>query len=465
MRFYLPAFGLILASTAVAGEVAAPVSSRGGLQVTAYADGMALIKETRAVQLAAGRSEVAIEGVAPRLLPASVVVTAKDAEINAVRYDSQLLTGAALLERHLGKAVTVIRSNPQTGAETVEAATLLAVDGGSPVLRIGDRIEVGAPGRIAYSDVPAGLRARPTLVVDIDAGGSGRRDIDIGYLAPGVDWAADYVVFLDASGERANLVGRAIVTNRSGTDFPDATLSLVAGQINRATPPMPIPRAARSEAMMAAAPATPQRQEVGDVYLYTLPKPVSLADQEIRQVPLLAAADIKVTVDYVSTRSLSPLVAGEEQERSNPDVRISFVNAAGTPPGVPLPAGIARVYTADDRGVSRLLGEDRLRATPVGERVAIEPGKAFDITVSRRQTAYARIDPQGNVVEAAYEATVRNARSRPAAVRIVEDIPGDWQMLQESAPHEQLSANRIAWPLTVPAGGNVELTYRIRVRQ
>lgn len=467
MRFFLPAVGLVLASTAIAGEVAAPASSRSRLQVTAYADGMALVHETRGVVLPSGRSDVAIEGVAPRLLPASVVVTTKDAGIGGIRYDFQLLTGDALLDRHLGKEVTVIRSNPQTGEETTEQATVLAVDGG-PVLRIGDRIEAGVPGRIAYADVPDGLRPRPTLLVDIDAGAGGRRDIDIGYLAPGVDWAADYVVFLDPGRGRANVAGRAIVTNRSGTDFPDATLSLVAGQINRATPPpMPVPRSGRAAETMMAAPMAadaPQRQAVGDVYLYTLPKPVRLADRETRQLPLLEAADIPVTVEYVSSRSVSPFVVDQERERTNPDVRISFVNAAGGPPGVPLPAGIARVYIADDKGVPRLLGEDRLQATPVGERVAIEPGKAFDITVSRRQTAFSRIDPQGNVFEAAYEVAIRNARSQPALVRVVEDIPGDWQMLQESAKHEQVSANRIAWPLTVPAGGSVELTYRVRVR-
>ena len=104
------------------------------------------------------------------------------------------------------------------------------------------------PGRIAYADVPEGLRARPTLLVDIDAGAGGRRDIDLGYLAPGVDWAADYVLFLDPGRERASLTGRAIVTNRSGIDFPDASLSLVAGQINREPAPMPMTRGGARQA-------------------------------------------------------------------------------------------------------------------------------------------------------------------------------------------------------------------------
>ncbi|MFO1127149.1 MAG: DUF4139 domain-containing protein [Rhodospirillales bacterium] len=464
VRLSIVGLALVLASTALADEVAAPESSRARLHVTAYADGMALVQETRSVLLPAGSSSVVVEGLPSRLPPASIIVTAHDAAVSGVRYDLQRLTAATLLESHLGKEVTVIRTNPQSGEETTQKATLLAIEGG-PVLRIGDRIEAGVPGRIAYADVPAGLRPRPALFVEVDAPAGGKRDLDIGYMAPGLNWAADYVLFLDAAGERARLTGRAIVTNRSGADFPEATLSLVAGEINRETPSVPVPGAARAEAMMAAPAAAPKRQEIGDVYLYTLPKPVSLADQEIRQVPLLEAAAVPVTIEYVSTDSVSPFRTGDERTRTNPDVRISFVNAAGGVPGVPLPAGVARVYTADDTGVARLLGEDSLQATPVGERATIEPGKAFDITVSRRQTAFSLIDPQGNVFEAGYEVAVRNARGRPVVVRVVEDIPGDWQMLQESAKHQQVSAGRVAWPLTVPAGGGAELTYRVRVRQ
>lgn len=476
MRLFFPVIGLVIATTttmatmmtttALASEISSPASARSRLLLTVYADGLALVEETRGVSLPTGSSSVAIEDISPRLQPASVVVTASDTEISGVRYDLLVLSAETLLNRHLGKEVTLIRTNPKTGEETAVKATLLAING-RPVLRVGDLIETNSPGRIAFSDIPEGLRTRPALLVDLNAGAGGRRDMDIRYTLPGVDWTADYVIVLDRSNERASVTGRAIVTNRSGTAFPDATLSLVAGQINREpTPATPNPRVVRAEAMAAAAPAAaPKRQEVGDVHLYTLPKPVSLGDQEVRLVPLMETADIPVTVEYVSTASVNPFRTDQERSRSNPDVRISFVNATGGTPGVPLPAGLARVFTADDQGVSRLLGEDRLQATPVGERVSIEPGKAFDISVDRRQTAFSRIDAQGNVFEAAYEIAVRNARSRPAVVRIVEDIPGDWQVLQESSKHEQINAGRIAWPLTVPAGGNAALTYRVRSRQ
>jgi len=61
--------------------------------------------------------------------------------------------------------VRVVKTHPTTGAESSKPRRLLAASNGV-VLRIGDRIETGLPGRIVYDGVPANLRDRPTLVTD-----------------------------------------------------------------------------------------------------------------------------------------------------------------------------------------------------------------------------------------------------------------------------------------------------------
>jgi hypothetical protein len=450
-------------------ELAAPASARTQLVVTLYTDGIALVRDRRSLNLPGGVSEVALEDVAPRLIPASVVVTSPDARVGGLRYDFQLITGTTLLARSLGKEVLVIRSNPETGEERSEKATVLAVDGGV-VLKFADRIETQPSGRIAFAELPPGLRARPTLLASLDAGSGGRRDVDLIYLAPGIDWSADYVVTLDPNRDKLALAGRAIISNRAGVDLPGAQVALVAGDLNRVTPmPMPVGKGRGSRAMemmpaAAAAPDMPAREALGEAWLYSLPRPVSLADQETRQLPLLEASEVPVKIEYVSRRDVSPFAAEEATERTHPEMRIGFLNAAGGPPGVPLPTGIARVFIADQAGTPRLIGEDRLPATPIGEKVTLTPGTAFDITVSRRQTAFSRIDLAQNVYEAAYAITVRNGKPKPAVVRIIETIPGDWQMVAESAPHEKTAGNRVEWPLTAPAGGSIDLTYRVRVR-
>lgn len=463
------ALGLAMVmSTAGAAEVAVPTTARTLLQLTAYDDGVAFVRERRAVDLPAGTSEVALDGVAPRLIPASVVVASEDARILGVRYDFAVLSPEALLQRSIGKEVGVVRTNPKTGEETRERATVLTTTGGL-VLRFGDRIETGQPGRLVFDSIPDGLRLKPTLLASVETATAGRRQIDLAYLAGGIDWSADYALTFDPIRERLAVSGRAILSNRSGIDFTDAAVALVAGEVNRAAPPppAPMPRAAKADAMMAAPMAgAPERETLGDAHQYTLPKPITLADDETRQIPLFAATEVPAKVVYVSAARPYPVSANEGIERSHPQLQISFVNEAtdAKGPGVPLPAGVARLYIADSSGSPRLIGEDRIEHTPVGERVELEPGKAFDITVARRQTSFNRLDANKSLYEAGYAITVKNAKDRATEVRIVETLPGDWEILTESTPHRKQSASTVAWPFTVPAGGEVELTYKVRVR-
>src|SRR4029079_3114414 len=122
--------------------------------------------------------------------------------------------------------------NPKTGIETAETATVLAANGGV-VLKIGDRIETGLPGRIVYDSVPANLRDRPTLVTDLNAARGGSQTMELSYLSGGLAWKADYVAELNAADNALDLNGWVTLTNRSGTAYPKAKLQLVAGDVNR----------------------------------------------------------------------------------------------------------------------------------------------------------------------------------------------------------------------------------------
>ena len=91
-------------------------------------------------------------------------------------------------------------------------------------------------------------------------------------------------------------------------------------------------------------------------------------------------------------------------------------------------------------------------------------GLAADITSERRQTDFRRDGLPKNVVETAHRIVLRNAKDEPVTVDVVEQIPGDWRMLEESQPHRKRSAAQADWKITVPAGGQAELTYRVRTR-
>ena len=82
-------------------------------------------------------------------------------------FDFDLLSPAALMQKAVGETITLVRTNPATGAETRERARVLAANSGV-VLQIGDRIEVlrddGLPTRVIFDRVPENLRAAADAV-------------------------------------------------------------------------------------------------------------------------------------------------------------------------------------------------------------------------------------------------------------------------------------------------------------
>jgi hypothetical protein len=146
-------------------------------------------------------------------------------------------------------------------------------------------------------------------------------------------------------------------------------------------------------------------------------------------------------------------------------VSLRFVNPKAGAGGLPLPAGIVRIYARGKDGVMRLLGEDRIGDTPTGGTAELNAGAAFDVTVGRRQTAFARADLPQSTFESAWRIELANAGSEPVTVAVVETIPGDWTMISETAKHEKVGAEQARWQVPVPAGGTATLEYRVRVRQ
>ena len=213
-------------------------------------------------------------------------------------FDFDPLTPEKLLEKNLNKTVTVIRTNPATGAETRETATVLATNGGT-VLKFADRIETGIPGRLAFSGVPANLRDTPTLVISLINTVAGEQNLELSYLTAGMSWRADYVVELNERDDRLDLNGWVTLTNQSGAAYPNARLQLVAGDLNRvrSRPPMlrePMAMAAKIPDMEDL-----KQEALFEYHLYTLQRPTTLSENQTKQVALLSATNVSIQKEFL----------------------------------------------------------------------------------------------------------------------------------------------------------------------
>lgn len=438
--------------------------------VTIYNDDLALVKDRRTLQLPAGDSQLAFRGVSAKMQPETAMlrhVSKPDAlTVMEQNFDFDLLTPASLLEKYVGKRVQIARTNPATGVETVEEATVLANQGGV-VVQFSDRIETNPAGRFIFSDVPTNLRDEPTLSIQLSNEAAAPQQVELSYLTGGLGWRADYVAELDGDDTRLDLLGWVTLTNDSGTSYNDASLQLVAGNVNRVQPPTPL-RRGRDMVMMESMAADVAEESLFEYHLYTLERPTTIKNRQTKQVSLLSAAAIPARKQLLLEGSNYYYRAshGDIGQKLKPGVFIEFDNTDASHLGMPLPKGIVRVYKRDSAGNAQFIGEDAIDHTPRNETLRLKLGEAFDVTADRKQTDF-QIREQilgRDVMESSFAIELRNAQGEPATVVVREPIPGDWTILRESAPHTKLAAGTAEWTLTVPAEGSVTLTYTTRVK-
>lgn len=480
------ALALAAAHTAFAAdptETASQGADRESVAVTIYNDDLALIRETRKVPLNAGINRIALRDVSARIMPQTATLVARgDAVLQLLEqnFDYDLLSGEALLAKNVGKRVTTIRTNPATGEETREDATVLA-DNNGVVLQYADRIETGLPAnvRLAFHDVPANLRDRPTLTVDLTSDKAGEQSVDLAYLSQGLGWKADYVASLADDEKTLNLAGWVTLNNQSGTAYENATLQLVAGDVARAQEEdFGLNYHARMAPMALEKAAAPVREEnLFEYHLYTLDRPTTLKSNQNKQVALLSAAQVPVQKEYRLQGSSGWYYYGadtstlEMGDKRKVDVFMTFKNDEASQLGMPLPKGVIRVYKNDSDKRTQFIGEDRIDHTAKNDEVRLKLGSAFDVNGVWKMVDAKRVDKgklgkllENDEFEATYRIELNNAKKEAVTVKVVEPIPGEWKIIEESLPHEKTSANSAMWQVSVPANGKTELQYKVRIK-
>jgi hypothetical protein len=454
-------------------EKPSTLADQQSVAVTIYNENLALVKDQRRVVLEAGRNRLALREVSARMRPETALLRSLShpgaLSLVEQNFDFDLLTPAKLLEKYVGRNVKIVRTHPTTGVESFETATVLAATSGV-VLRIGDRIETGLPGRIVYDSVPPNLRDRPTLVTELDSARGGMQNVELSYLSGGLAWKADYVAELNGADTALDLNGWVTLTNTSGTAYPNAKLQLVAGDINRVREELRLSQRGMSDRVAEAAPASKMAQEaLFEYHLYTLAHPTTIADNQTKQVSLLSAQAVPVVKELVLQGSdyyYRSSVGGIGQ-KMKVGVFVQLENRESSRLGMPMPKGVMRVYKKDGAGNAQFVGEDRIDHTPKNETVRLKLGEAFDVTADKKQTDFKRREPTNRasyVFESAYAIVLRNAKKEAASVVVREPVPGDWTMLEETQRHAKVAAGTAEWRVHVPAEGSTTLRYRVLVR-
>ena len=431
--------------------------------LTIYGDNRALVVDNRSLSLKTGEQVIEMPGVSSQIISPSVTLKADGIEIIEQNFDFDLLSPSKLMEKAVGQYVEIIRTNPATGAETSQRVKVLSVNNGV-VIQTGDSIEVlrddNIPTRVVFPKVPDNLRAKPTLSVAVDSSVAGRRDAQLTYLTNGINWRGDYVAVFDEKAETMSLQGWATINNQTNTDFEDAELSVVAGQIGNANNRNRNRfNNNRNNAQRRGGFEAGTAERIGDNYIYPLPGRTTLATKQTKQISFVDA-------DAIKARKVYEYYPNGFQTIQNPqsvDSRIAFSNSKAGGLGEALPAGTVRVYSKDKRDKSQFVGENQITHMAAGSDISMKIGEAFDITVQPTKVKETKVSRYVMDTEMKYE--IRNAKPEPVTVYIHHNFPGwftKWTILEENMKSQDRDAYSKVWAVKVPANGSKDLTFKIR---
>jgi hypothetical protein len=451
-------------------DLTTTLDDQAELSLTVYNSDIALVRDVRNLQLARGVANLRFMDIAATVNPATVHFRSltEPAQVSVLEqnYEYDLLDPDKLLRKYVGREVTLMRTRVEGGTTRQEEvkALLLSYNTG-PVWKIGNEIVTGLNAdHIRFPQLPETLYSRPTLIWTVQNDGAARHRVEASYLARSLAWSSDYVMTVGRDDKAADLNGWVTLTNNSGTAFKNAKLQLVAGDLNRVRQQlgrladMAAPAAARvAEERMA-------QESFSDYHLYTVGRKTSINNSQTKQVSMFEGTGVPVIKRYV--------VEGQGHYYHNQlhpgspikdavQVYYQFKNEQQAGLGIPMPAGVLRVYQQDSKGGTHFVGEDRIMHTPKDETVNIKIGNAFDVICERKQTDFQKIAT--NVYELAYEITLRNHKASAVSVEVNEPIGGTWRMLSSSHASAKTSAWAAQFNVPVAADGTAVLKYRVRV--
>jgi len=299
-----PAAGAAAAASTAASNVAettTTVKDQTDLAVTVYNSNLALVRDVRQIELPAGESRLRFMDIAASINPATVHfrALADPDKLNVLEqdYEYDLLDPAKLLQKYVGREVTLVRSVEKDNSTELqtEQATLLADNEGGPVWKIGDEIVTGmATDSYRFPELPGNLYDRPTLLWLLDNRGARREAVEASYLTTNLSWSADYVLTIGKQENSADLNGWVTLVNNSGTAFENAQLQLVAGEVHRVEPKMGSVAEQIELRQQARVVAPFQQESFSGYHLYTLARRTSIENNESKQISLLSATGFPV---------------------------------------------------------------------------------------------------------------------------------------------------------------------------
>ena len=447
--------------------------------LTIYNGGFSVVRDTVALELKAGETNIRYSGATSLLDPSSVILrdpTGRTALlILEQNYLNDPVSESSLLALYEGQVIGFRVEDPQKGDRVIEGKVIRAgnssdADPIQPIIEVDGKLSFEIPGRPLFPSLRDDNILKPLLSWKIQSPVSSKLDAELAYITRGLDWSADYNLVFEPEGNLGELNCWVTIRNHSGKQFEDAQVKLIAGDVNFVPDEPPTKGGAKRMMAPAAFPQEPvEARAFDDYHLYTLPRPITLRDRNVKQLEFARASGVKTKRTYIYDGAPS-VYSGQlviqrqwgDEGSKKIESRLEFNNDEASKLGFAMPAGKVRVYRKDGEQLE-FLGEDRVDHTPRNEKIILKLGNAFDLLGNRVQTEF-NLDQARHSMDEAFELRLKNRSRTPVEIRVVEHLSrhSSWTITRSSAQFRKKDSNTIEFDIPVAADSEITLTYGVR---
>lgn len=463
-----------LAPLALMPAVAAP-------SLTIYNQNFAVVRDTVPLVLKAGITEARFSGMTAQAETDSVILRDPAGKVKfqilEQAYRNDPVSSGLMLQLNEGKTIPFFTREPNKPDRSVQGKIIRSGHnpGGQasqPIIEVDGNLYFSLPGEPIFPALGDDTILNPTLTWTINAPEAAKLDGELAYVTGGLSWQSDYNIVAADKGDLIDIVGWVTFKNQSGTGFKQAKIKLMAGDVNKVQP-----RALGSGmggarmAMAAPMDEAVTEKSFDEFHLYTIARPVTLRDQETKQVEFVRGSGVKAPKIFVYDGATMNYGVwnyyrgeGDYGVATNKKVWVlrEFKNSKENNLGMALPKGRLRFYSQDDDGSLQFTGENNIDHTPKDETIRVYVGNSFDLVGERRRTAY-KVDSANRWLDETFEIKLRNRKKEPVEIRVVEHLTrfDNWELKQKSTDFRKLDSHTIEFPVTLQPDEEKIVTYQV----
>jgi len=422
-------------------------------QLTVYNQDLALVRTTVKLQLSKGAQDYNFSDITSSIQPASVIITPlqKKFTLLAQNFEYDLANTEKVMGKYLGKEIELrLKTGQELVTGTLQFAdfnTIGLTDKNTNKFLMITKSEISD---IRLPSLPNSFYLQPTLHWELSAPDKGEYQAVLSYLTGGLSWDVTYNAVWDDKNIQLN--SWVTLNNASGKAFENTTLKLIAGDVNKIQREVYENASSALRAYKGGADDAPSftQQEFNDLHLYTLSEPVSVQNNQIKQLMLYPTKTVAAKASY-------EYVTNSDKVKT----QIKFMNSEATGLGLPLPKGVIKVYRRDVAdGNLEFVGEDKIDHTPINEELTIDTGSAFDL-VAKTIVADSR-QISNFITDRDMVVTLKNNSKETRTILIKHYKSQNTKISNTSLPMTTKSASEVNFTKELRSGEEYKLTWTER---